>query len=170
MDKKIHIAGVLAASLGVFVWIGAPAFVGAKNLETGDTGVEGGATIMKKLTPILPVATILPSLPLWERLGFERTAQVPEEGEPVFVMLEKDGVEIMYQTLAGFEADAAALGEIREGGMILYIEVEDLAAVEAALGDAEVLIPRRRQFYGAEEVVVREAGGHIITFAQFDPQ
>ena len=127
---------------------------------------------MKKLTPILIVATIPQSLPLWERLGFERTGQVPEEGEPVFVMLEKDGVEIMYQTSAGFEADAAAaaLGEIREGGTILYIEVEDLAAVEAALGDAEVLIPRRRQFYGAEEVVVREAGGHIITFAQFDPQ
>ena len=128
----------------------------------------GASAMMKRLTPILPVDDIEPALPFWGRLGFEQTARVPEEGAPVFLMLEKDGIEVMLQTFDGFDEDRDALGEIPRGGTLLYLEVDDLAAIESALEDAEVLIPRRRMFYGAEEVVAREPGGHIVTFAEMD--
>lgn len=139
-----------------------------RNLEAPYVNAGRGAPAMKKLTPILPVASIEPSLPFWERLGFQQTVAMPEEGVMDFVIIEKDGVEIMYQALASFEPDRPALGDIPERGTLLYLEVEDLAAVEAALGEADVLIPRRRMFYGADEVVVREPGGHIVTFAEMD--
>jgi len=129
-------------------------------------GREARATL-KRLAPILPVDAVEPALGFWERLGFVETARIPEEGRASFVMLRKDGSEIMLQTFAGFEDDADALGEIPRGGTLLYLEVDDLSAIEAELEGAEVLIPRRRMFYGAEELVVREPGGHIITFAQF---
>lgn len=51
-----------------------------------------------------------------------------------------------------------------------YLGVEDLASVEAAVDPTAVIIPRRETFYGAEEVVVRTPGGHVVGFAQFvDP-
>ncbi len=39
--------------------------------------------------------------------------------------------------------------------------------VAAALGDTEYVVPRRKTFYGADEIGVREPGGNIVIFAQF---
>jgi hypothetical protein len=35
------------------------------------------------------------------------------------------------------------------------------------VGDYELLVPRRKTFYGAEEIFVREPGGNVVGFAQF---
>jgi len=121
---------------------------------------------MKKLTPILAVETIEHALPFWEGLGFERTAEVPDGDALGFVMLEKDGIELMYQTIKGISDDMPALAE-GLGSTLLFIEVEDLDAVEAALNDFELIRPRRTTFYGADEIVYREPAGHLVTFAQF---
>ena len=48
-----------------------------------------------------------------------------------------------------------------------FIEVEDLDAVERALEGVEPVIPRRRTFYGSEELIVREPAGNPVTFARF---
>jgi len=54
---------------------------------------------MKKLTPVIIVDQIEPCLPFWiERLGFIKTAEVPEGDKLGFVILVKGNVEIMYQT------------------------------------------------------------------------
>lgn len=128
----------------------------------------GAPMTLKRLSPILPVETIESVLPFWTALGFEETGRVPEEGPAIFAMLEKDGVEVMFQTFGAFEEDLDRLGDIPRGGSLLYLEVDDLDAVEAVLDNADVLIPRRRMFYGADELVVREPGGHVVTFAEFD--
>jgi hypothetical protein len=41
-----------------------------------------------------------------------------------------------------------------------------VVAVERAVHGAEIVVPRRRTFYGTDEVGVREPGGHAIIFAQ----
>ena len=46
------------------------------------------------------------------------------------------------------------------------MEVEDLDVVVAALGDAEVIVPRRQTFYSMEEIFVRATCGTIVGFAQ----
>jgi hypothetical protein len=121
---------------------------------------------MKKLTPILTVEAIEPSLPFWDTMGFSKTVEVPHEDALGFVIFEKDGREVMLQTVASMKADVPAVVP-RPGGSILFLEIEDLSAIEALVGDYELVVPRRKTFYGAEEIFVREPGGNVIGFAQF---
>ena len=122
---------------------------------------------MQKLTPVLIVNAIEPCLPFWtERLGFTTVAQVPDGDGLGFVILEKDGVEIMYQTRESVRKDLpSALGA--EGhSMMLFVEVADVGAVERALDGMEPVMPRRTTFYGMDEIGVREPGGALVVFAQ----
>ena len=124
---------------------------------------------MKKLTPVLAVEAIEPVLPFWiDGLGFEKTAEVPHEDALGFVILKHGDVELMYQTLASIQADiGAAAGAIPRGGTMLYIEVDDLDDVERRLDGVQHVIPRRKTFYGADEILVREPGGNLVMFSHF---
>lgn len=122
---------------------------------------------MKNLTPILAVEAIEPSLPFWvDALGFELATEVPHGDALGFVILKRDGREVMLQTIASIEGDVPAIAPA-PGGSILFLEVEDLSAIERAIEGFEVLVPRRSTFYGALEVFVREPGGHVVGFAEF---
>jgi hypothetical protein len=123
------------------------------------------ANTMKRLTPVLMVEAIEPCLAFWAALGFERTAEVPDGDRLGFVILAKDGVELMYQTRASVQADVPAIAASPMGGTFLFLEVSDLDAVIAALGGTPVLFPRRKTFYGMDEIGVREPGGNPVTFA-----
>jgi hypothetical protein len=123
---------------------------------------------MKKLSPVLVVDEIEPCVPFWvDRLGFEKTAEVPEGSKLGFVILRKDDVEVMYQTRESVEKDVPALAPDRGGHSIgLFIEVSDVAAIERALEGVDVILPRRKTFYGMDEIGVREPGGNAVIFAQ----
>jgi hypothetical protein len=120
---------------------------------------------MKKLTPVLFVGEIEPCLEFWTRLGFERTDDFVEGDRLGFVLLAKDSVEVMYQSRASVQKDVPALADM-PSCTALYIEVDDLDAVLKQLGEAPVVIERRKTFYGAEELGVREPGGNVVTFSQ----
>jgi hypothetical protein len=122
---------------------------------------------MKKLTPVIMVEAIEPCLPFWERLGFAKTAQVPEGDRLGFVILVKDSVEVMYQTHESVQKDAAGLVPRASGhGAGFFIEVSDIESVVRALDGIDAVVPRRKTFYGMEEIGVREPGGHVVMFAQ----
>ena len=122
---------------------------------------------VRKLTPVLLVDEIEPCLPFWvDRLGFRKTVEVPDGERLGFAILEKDGVEVMYQTRASVTNDIGPLADLRPGQAFLFLEVSDVDAVEVALQGVAPVIPRRRTFYGMDEVVVREPGGSIVIFAQ----
>lgn len=124
--------------------------------------------MLKKITPILYVEAIEEVLPFWEdRLGFTRTAEVPEGDRLGFVILAKDGLEVMYQTRASVASDVPALVDTPMGGAILFIEVDSLEPVLEALEGIEAVVPRRQTFYGADEFVVREPAGNLVGFAAF---
>jgi hypothetical protein len=120
---------------------------------------------LKRITPVLLVDEIEPCIPFWERLGFDKTAEVPHEGRLGFVILEKSGLEIMYQTRESLAADLPALADAPGGGTYLFLEVMDLDATIEAVEGAPIVCPRRKTFYGMEEIGVREPGGNAITFA-----
>src|SRR5215210_5565211 len=97
---------------------------------------------MKKLTPVIMVDAIEPCLPFWDRLGFAKIAEVPEGDRLGFVILMKDGIEVMYQTHESVEKDAPGLVPRARGhGMALFIEVTDVATVERALDGIEIVVP-----------------------------
>ena len=122
---------------------------------------------LNKLTPVLVVDAIEPCIPFWtDRLGFAKTAEVPEGDRLGFVILVKDGVEVMYQSRDSVRKDIPALADAPAGGTNLYIDVTDVAAVERAVKGAEIVVPRRKTFYGADEIGVREPGGNAVIFGQ----
>lgn len=124
---------------------------------------------MKKLTPVLVVDRVEPCAEFWTgRLGFKRTAEVPHDGALGFVILQGGEVELMYQSRASVAADLPPLAE-GEYRTILFLEVDDLDAVERAVAGVEVVQPRRTTFYGMMEIGIREPGGNVVIFAQPTP-
>jgi uncharacterized glyoxalase superfamily protein PhnB len=123
---------------------------------------------ISKSTPVLIVDAIEPSLEFWQkRLGFERPVEVPHGEGLGFVILTNGTVEVMYQTAASVGADSPAhLRDWHNDKSYLYTEVDDIDAVAAALAGCEIVLPRRKTFYGATEIGYREPGGHFVTFAQ----
>jgi uncharacterized glyoxalase superfamily protein PhnB len=125
---------------------------------------------VKRVTPVLFVEKVEPCLEFWERLGFKRAMEVPDGPALAFAAVQKDGTEIMYQTVASAmkdpSASAAAKQELNSRAF-LYVEVVDLDAVLAALKGVTLQVEKHTTFYGATEAVVRDPGGHFVTFAQF---
>ena len=126
------------------------------------------------MTPVLVVDRIEPSMPLWvDRLGFEKTIEVPEGDHLGFAAFVSEGIEIMYQTRESVETEVRtadlpkALLPSGESRTTLFCEVSDLKAVREKLQGLDILLPYRKTAYGAEELWLREPGGHIVGFAEF---
>lgn len=120
----------------------------------------------KRLTPILTVDEIDPCLPFWTGLGFEVTATVPHEDATGFAMLEKDGVQVMYQSHASVEDDVPGVAAvIGDQTSVLFLEVNAIEAVLASIAAPEVLVPRRTTFYGMDEIFVKAPCGTVVGFA-----
>lgn len=119
-----------------------------------------------KITPVLAVPSIEPVLPLWEALGFRRTAEVPHGDTLGFVILARDEEEVMYQTYDSIQADEPRVGKPGPGA--LFVQVEDLEAIVTKLPPGtDRFIEKRTTSYGATETFVRDAAGNVIVFAQF---
>jgi uncharacterized glyoxalase superfamily protein PhnB len=124
---------------------------------------------VKKITPVLPVKEIEPVVPFWvERLGFAKIIEVPDGNKLGFVAFQKGAAEVMYQSYASVEKDAPkeVAETVRKGPTYLYLEVDDLDAVFAAMKNVKIVMPVRTAFYGMREFGVQDSGGHFITFAQ----
>jgi uncharacterized glyoxalase superfamily protein PhnB len=124
---------------------------------------------VRKITPVLLVNEIEPVLPFWiDRLGFAKIIEVPDGNKLGFVALQKGSTEVMYQTYASVEKDAPAAmaAAARKGPTYLYLEVDNLEAVLAAMKDLEKVMPERTAFYGMREFAVQDPSGHFLTFAQ----
>lgn len=122
-----------------------------------------------KATAVLFVEKIEKSLPFFEAAGFNRTVEVPHDDHIGFVILQNGPAEVMLQSFASATADVTTLDpkDIKASLTYLFVEVDDLPAVERALKPYKIVIPRRKTSYGADETGYREPSGHFVTFAQF---
>lgn len=123
-----------------------------------------------KITPVLIVKDIEPCLPFWvDRMGFQNLAQVPEphRSEKIgFVILQRDGVELMIQSAASVAEDEPAFapgGESRVAS--LFIEVDDFADTLKRLEGYPLAMKERTTFYGMREVGVFDPAGNVVIFA-----
>jgi uncharacterized glyoxalase superfamily protein PhnB len=119
-----------------------------------------------KITPMIYVPAIEPSLPFWvDRLGFTKTVEVPEGNKLGFVILVHGNAELMIQSISGVEKDLNAFHEYARPAACLYIEVQDFDDLLKRVAGAPVVVPVRETFYGMKEIGVREPGGNIVLFA-----
>jgi uncharacterized glyoxalase superfamily protein PhnB len=123
--------------------------------------------IINKSTPILHVETVEPGLQFWtERFGFNTTIQVPEGDHIGFAAIDNGTVELMYQTYEGMK-DAGPLAEaVMRGPTFIFMEVSDINAIKQALQQTEIVQDIHETFYGAQEIVAQEPGGHYVIFSQ----
>ena len=63
---------------------------------------------VKRVTPVLFVENVEPCLEFWERLGFKRAMEVPDGSTLAFAAVQKDGAEVMYQSIASAMKDPSA--------------------------------------------------------------
>jgi len=128
---------------------------------------------INRSTPILHVKSVEPSLKFWtERFGFKSTIQVPEGDHIGFVALENGPVELMLQTYQGMQTDPnnPLANTVDQGPSFLFMEVPDINAVIKSLKGAKVVQGLHETFYGAQEVVGKEPGGHFVIFSQMPAQ
>ena len=122
---------------------------------------------MLKLTPNLIVPSIELCLPFWvTRLGFTKTHEIPApDGATLgFVILKRDSIELMLQSVASLAADVPPLAHA-EYHSVLYIEVPEIAPLLAALEGWPLVVPERHTSYGAHELIVTDPAGNHIFFA-----
>lgn len=121
----------------------------------------------KKITPILYAKDVEPCVKFWvDRLGFEKTVEVPDGDKTGFAILQKGALELMYQRLGDAKDDATLKLQAGQGPTYLYVEVENLDAALAAMQGVEIVIPVNETFYGMKEFGVKDPAGHFILFAQ----
>lgn len=128
---------------------------------------------VKRVTSVLFVEDVEPCVKFWERLGFQRAMEVPDGANLAFAAVQKDGTEIMYQSFASAMKDPSASPASKErltSHAFLFIEVADLTPLMSALKGTKLEVEPHETFYGSKEVMVRDPGGHFITFAQFAKQ
>ena len=123
---------------------------------------------VKRITPVLFVKEIEPTLPFWvDRLGFTKTIEVSHGDKLGFVAFQHGQTEIMYQTFASLGDDMPLiLDAAKKGPTFLYIEVDNLDFILSALKNSKIVQPERTAFYGMREVGFQDPAGHYLTFAQ----
>jgi hypothetical protein len=128
-------------------------------------------------TPILYVESIDPSLAFFTALGFVKTMEVPEvpsdASSPLgFCGLQQGSQEVMLQSHQSAINGAGNMdpAHFKNAHSFLFMQTDDLDAVEQALAGHVVLVPRRTTFYGSTEIGWREPGGHVVVVAQFAAQ
>jgi catechol 2,3-dioxygenase-like lactoylglutathione lyase family enzyme len=120
-----------------------------------------------KLTPVLAVEKIEPSLSFWvDRMGFEKTVDVPGDNGPSFVILVKGGAELMIQTAKSIEDDEPKFAlDPKSRITALFIEVDDFDDAVKRLEGYPIAMLQRDTFYGMREVGVFDPSGNIVIFA-----
>jgi len=122
---------------------------------------------VKKITAVLLADRIEPCVEFWTgKLGFSKTIDVPGDDGLVFASLQKDSMELMYQTYSSVENDDHSPKGFTKGPTFLFVEVENLEDTMKAVAGAEIVMPVRSTFYGSKEFGVKDPAGHIVTFAQ----
>ncbi|HZZ94110.1 MAG TPA: VOC family protein [Usitatibacter sp.] len=122
-----------------------------------------------RVTPVLFVDRVEATRDFFTKVGFTVLFDVPEGDHLGFVGLEKDGAQVMVETRGNANEGQALRETTRQSrGAVVFVEVDNLDAVIAALASEPALVERHKTFYGADEISFMEPGGNVVTFARFD--
>lgn len=101
-------------------------------------------------------------------LGFSVVQTVPDEPPFVFVMLDRDGVQVFLNAVAAAAEDYPDAASRPSGGTnTMFFIVSEVDRLHAHVAPrATVVMPLKTQFYGMREFAVLDPDGHLVTFAE----
>jgi uncharacterized glyoxalase superfamily protein PhnB len=129
--------------------------------------------MLKKLTPNLMVEDVAQTIAFYQDvLGFASLTTVPDEPPFVFAIMQRDGVEIMFQSRPSLSENVPALAGVPIGAsQSFYVEVEDVELLYQLIqGKAEIVVDMHTTWYGTREFYFRDINGYIFGFSQALPQ
>lgn len=122
---------------------------------------------METVSPNIFVNDIHATVEFYEILGFTVVTAVPEEKNPIFVMMACGSVTFMFQTFASIENMLPLVNRSNGGSLLLYIKVKNIRALFERINDkVTVLHGLEKTFYGATEFSIRDNNNYMLTFAE----
>jgi uncharacterized glyoxalase superfamily protein PhnB len=126
-----------------------------------------------KLTGVTPnlVTNDIPRAVAFYRdvLGFSIRTTVPDAAPFVFVLLERDGVNVFLNDLKTVrdETPAATSLVVGQSGVGMFFLIDDATAMwEQVRERAPVIMALKDQWYGMREFTVTDPDGYVVTFAE----
>lgn len=118
---------------------------------------------LNSMTPMLETEDLKRTIEFYrDVLGFECRATFPEDAEPVWASLNKDGVTVMFSIR---NAHSTIERPTLTGS--LYFRPDDVDEAWALLKDrAAVEYPIENFDYGMREFAVRDCNGYLLQFGQ----
>ncbi len=122
---------------------------------------------MKSIAPNIFVKDIAGTIAFYELLGFSVAVAVPEESDPVWVMMTCGEVNFMFQTFDDLGAELPAISRRSGGSLLLYIQIDRIREFHERIKDhVPVVKGLEKAFYGATEFSIVDPNGYILTFAE----
>ena len=129
--------------------------------------------MLKKLTPNLMVENVARTLAFYrDTLGFEIVTTLPEQEPFDFAIVQRDGVELMFQSRPSLSENVPALtGSPIGASQTFYIDVTGIRDLYESLREkVEIVVDFHTTFYGTQEFYFRDINGYILSFSEAGQQ
>lgn len=125
---------------------------------------------MTSLSPNIFVSDMKATIAFYTLLGFDAVAQVPDEGDLIWVMMTCGDVSIMFQTYHSLGNELPAIHRNDGGSLLFYIKMNGLRALHDKIKNEVTIIQEiHKTFYGATEFSILDLNGYVLTFAEDEP-
>jgi len=122
---------------------------------------------MESVSPNIFVKDIKETIAFYEILGFKVNAAVPDEENPIFILMTCGSTTFMFQTFASLGNDLPQIKRQDGGSLLLYIQLKSIRAFYEKIKDkVTVLKGLEKTFYGATEFSIIDNNNYILTFAE----
>ena len=128
--------------------------------------------MLKKLTPNLMVEDVARTLAFYKDiLRFEVVVTLPEQEPFDFAIVQRDGVELMFQSRSSLSENVPALtGSPIGASQTFYIEVTGIRELYESLREkVEIVVDFHTTFYGTQEFYFRDLNGYILSCSESTP-
>ena len=122
-----------------------------------------------RLTPNLMVEDVRHTLTFYQDiLNFRVVMTLPETAPFDFAIVQRDGVELMFQSRQSLSENVPALsGSAIGASQTFYIEVAGINELYQQLRDkVEIVVDLHTTFYGTQELYFRDINGYILSFSE----
>lgn len=122
---------------------------------------------MLSVSPNIFVKDIKKTIEFYKILGFNTIANVPEEGDPIWVMMSAGNITFMFQTFESLGDDLPQISRNNGGSLLLYIQTSGIRLLFDKIKDKVTIVKQlEKTFYGATEFSIEDNNGYILTFAE----
>lgn len=122
---------------------------------------------MLSVSPNIFVKDIKKSIEFYKILGFNTIAKVPEEGDPIWIMMSAGNITFMFQTFESLGNELPQISRNNGGSLLLYIQITGIRQFFDQIKDKVTIVKQlEKTFYGATEFSIEDNNGYILTFAE----